>query len=49
MKNDFVKNMIDSKPIGRIEYLGSNGAVGEVREYTSPEYAIWEESRGKSK
>ena len=27
---------IDSKPIGRIDYLGSDGKVGESIEYTSP-------------
>jgi len=27
---------VESKPIGRIEYLGSNGKVGESIEYTSP-------------
>lgn len=27
---------MESKPIGRIEYLGSNGKVGESIEYTSP-------------
>lgn len=27
---------LESKPIGRIEYLGTNGEVGESIEYTSP-------------
>ena len=27
---------VESKPVGRIEYLGTDGAVGEIIEYTSP-------------
>ena len=27
---------IESKPIGRIDYLGTDGKVGESIEYTSP-------------